>query len=637
MNTKKTISKEETLIEALPYIQRYEGKTFVVKYGGAAMTDTAVREEFARDVTLLQKIGIQIVLVHGGGPGITELEEKLGTKSKFVGGLRYTSEETLRSVLMSLAGLTNKELVHHLIRCGANAIGLSGIDGALLTAKKQEINGDDLGYVGTVTNVNATILKDMLAKKVIPVIAPVALGTDDELLNVNADEAAAAIAAALGAEKLFFLSDTDGVMLDGELIPTLTRSRAEQYINTGVITKGMIPKVQSGFRALLGGVKKVHVIGGASHSLLLEIFTHEGVGTQIINDESPVLTELESEISGTAQSLLDFKGLNKQKLLQLFKVADILHENKNIKPLAGKSIAILFQKPSLRTRVSFEVGVAELGGTPVVLGNETIGLGSREAVSDVAKVLERYSDAIVARVFGHDILEGFASATNVPIVNALSDMLHPCQILADAYTLYRHGKFREGMKIAFIGDGNNVANSWIELAEIYPIDLFIACPKGFEPPVEKFLSANALGSVTITHDPKEAVKKADVIYTDVWTSMGQEEEYNERLKAFEGFQVTKAFLHLAHADCVVMHCLPAHRGEEITDEVLDSAHSIVFDQAENRLHIQKAVLAMFIAPQQMKALLGEEISFTKYEQTTAAISRQGDHLPQKHRASGRIA
>ncbi|HYM20679.1 MAG TPA: ornithine carbamoyltransferase [Candidatus Kapabacteria bacterium] len=637
MNTETYLSKEETLIEALPYIQRYEGKTFVVKYGGAAMTDAAVREEFARDVTLLQKIGIRIVLVHGGGPAITELEQKLGTKSKFVGGLRYTDKDTLRSVLMSLAGLTNKELVHHLIRSGANAIGLSGIDGTLLVAKKQTTSGADLGYVGTVTNVNVEILEDMLAKKIIPVIAPVALGADDDLLNVNADEAAAAIAAALGAEKLFFLSDTNGVILDDELVPTLTRSRAEQYIKKGVITKGMIPKVHSGFRALDGSVKKVHIIGGASHSLLLEIFTHEGVGTQIINDESPAAITVHKKSSGEkVVSLLDFKGLDKEKLFQLFYLADALQENKQLKPLAGKSIAILFQKPSLRTRVSFEVGVAELGGTPVVLGNETVGLGSRESVADVARVLERYSDAIVARVFGHNILEEFAAVTNIPIVNALSDLLHPCQILADAYTLYRHGKLHEGMKVAFIGDGNNVANSWIELAQIFPIDLFIACPKGFEPAVKQFIGADAAGSITITNDPKAAAQSADAIYTDVWTSMGQEEEYEKRINAFAGFQITQELLSLAKNDCAVMHCLPAHRGEEITSEVLDSENSIVFDQAENRLHIQKAVLTWLLAPQMMGKNDGSHTQKI-YEQTTTAFSDQGDHLSQKHRSSGRTA
>lgn len=633
MTNEKYISKEETLVEALPYIQRYEGKIFVVKYGGAAMTDATLREGFARDVTLLQKIGIRIVLVHGGGPAITELELRLGTKSTFVDGLRYTDGETLRSVLMSLAGLTNKELVHQLICSGANAIGLSGIDGALLKAEKQ--TSTDLGYVGTVTNVNISILEDMLAKKIIPVIAPVALGPDTDLLNVNADEAAAAIASALGAEKLFFLSDTDGVMLDGSLVPTLTRSRAEQYIKSGVINNGMVPKVHSGFQALDGGVKKVHIVGGAPHSLLLEIFTHEGVGTQIIQDESPIIVTEVEEKNARAKSLLDFKGLDKGQLNKLFHLADTLRENKDLKPLAGKSIVILFQKPSLRTRVSFEVGVAELGGTPVVLGNETVGLGSRESVADVARVLERYSDAIVARVFGHEILEEFAAVTNIPIVNALSDLLHPCQILADAYTLHRKGKLKPGMKVAFIGDGNNVANSWIEFAHVFPIDLYVATPKGYEPTERTFIHPQSAGSVVILNDPKLAAMNADVIYTDVWTSMGQEEEYAKRAIAFKDFKVTKELLSLAKNDCAIMHCLPAHRGEEITADVLESPNSIVFDEAENRLHIQKAILTLLLAPNTNNELKITNNDF--HEQTTPSLYYQRDHFAQKHIASGRSA
>lgn len=632
MTNDKHLSKEETLIEALPYIQRYEGKTFVVKYGGAAMTDAKVREGFARDVTLLQKIGIRIVLVHGGGPGITELEQRLGTKSTFVNGLRYTDTETMRSVLMSLAGLTNKELVHQLILCGANALGLSGIDSALLVAKKQRANGADLGLVGTVSHVNTTIIEDLLAKKIIPVIAPVAYGTEGEVLNVNADEAAAAIAGALGAEKLFFISDTDGVLVGGELVPTLTRSRTEQLIKTGVITKGMIPKVHSGFHALDAGVKKVHIIGGSSHSLLLEIFTHEGVGTQIINDESPVGLEQEPmQTGGKAASLLDFSTLTRSSVEHLFALADTLRLHPELKPLAGKSVAVLFQKPSLRTRVSFEVGVAELGGTPVVLGNETVGLGSRESVADVARVLERYSDAIVARVFGHEILEEFAQVTNIPIVNALSDLLHPCQILADAYALYRHGKLRDGVKIAFIGDGNNVANSWIELAQILPIDLVIACPTGYEPPIERFMRPDAVGTVTVTNDAMIAAANADVIYTDVWTSMGQEEESVKRLHDFAGFEVNTTMLSVAKPTCAVMHCLPAHRGEEISAEVLESPNSIVFDQAECRLHIQKAVLAWLLAP---NAGAVNGTTRQHHEQATQTVSHQGDHLSLGHRASG---
>ncbi len=620
----KPLSKEEILLEALPYIQRYEGKTFVVKYGGAAMTDTAVRDSIARDLTLLQKIGIRIVLVHGGGPAITELEEKLGIESTFINGLRYTTEQTLRSVLMSLAGMTNKEIVHQLITSGANALGLSGIDAGLLKAKRMLVSGNDLGYVGDIISVNTTILTDLLEKKVIPVVAPVASGEENELLNVNADSAAAAIAAALSAEKLFFISDTHGVMSNGEVIPTLTRSRAEQYIQQGIIKGGMIPKVQSCFTALEAGVKKIHIIAGESHSMLLEIFTNEGVGTQIINDEYPIEAAKEST-STSAKSLLDFSSLTEDSIYSLFELADYLQKHPETKPLAGKSIAVLFQKPSLRTRVSFEVGIAELGGTPVVLGDEAVGLGKREPVSDVGRVLERYCDAIIARVYEHSILEEFAASTSVPIVNALSDLLHPCQILADVYTLYQHGWLNKSsrLKVAYVGDANNVSNSWIELARILPIDLRIACPKGYEPDSAflKYHTMNAKGTVSVTNDPAVAVAAAEVIYTDVWTSMGQEKEYQERLAAFKGFQVTKAMLSVAAPNYAVMHCLPAHRGEEIASDVLESSHSIVFDQAENRLHIQKAVLAWLFSP-----AASSNYQSNQYEQTTQTVSHKGDHL-----------
>jgi ornithine carbamoyltransferase len=624
-------SKEETLLEALPYIQRYEGKTFVVKYGGAAMTDTSLREEFAKDITLLQKIGIRIVLVHGGGPAITELEQKLGNTSTFVGGLRYTDEQTIKAVLMSLAGLTNKELVHELTKNGAEAMGLSGIDASLLTGKRKNSSKGDLGLVGEITTVNTTLLEDLVAKKIIPVIAPVACGENGDLLNVNADEAASAIAIALGAEKLFFISDTNGVQVDGEVVPTLTQSRAEQYIINGIITGGMIPKVRSGFEALDGGVKKVHIIVPDMHSMLLEIFTNEGVGTQIINDEYP-LSEV-GTVAPTTKHLLNFSHLGAEGIYNLFHLATTLQKNPAIKPLTGKSIGVLFQKPSLRTRVSFEVGISELGGVPVILNDEAIGLGKRESVSDVGKVLERYCDGIVARVFEHSILEGFAQATTIPVVNALSDLSHPCQILADAYTIYQKGLLKPGVKIAFIGDGNNVANSWIELAHYLPIDLWIACPTGYEPPKNflKKMQAGAAGTITITTNPLEAATDATVLYTDVWTSMGQESENKIRKLIFKTFQINEALLQAASSDCVVMHCLPAHRGEEITDGVLDSERSIVFDQAENRLHIQKAVLAwLYMTP--------DRPLFThNYEQTTSSVPDQGNYFPQSDLASRRSA
>lgn len=279
--------KEEVLIEALPYIQTYEGKTFVIKYGGAAMTDKSLKAAFSKDVTLLRKIGINIVIVHGGGKEISDLSAKLGIETHFVNGQRVTSDETMHVVMMTLAGSLNKEISGLINQWGGNAVGLCGVDNNLLKAEKVVQDGMELGLVGTVKEVNVEFLNLLLANGMMPVIAPVGVGESGEFYNINADVAAGAIAAALKAEKLVYLSDTEGVLVNGELASTLTRSRAEQLIESGVISGGMIPKVNSAFEALESSVHKVHFINGSiKHSLLLEIFTDEGVGTQIVHDET---------------------------------------------------------------------------------------------------------------------------------------------------------------------------------------------------------------------------------------------------------------------------------------------------------------------------------------------------------------
>jgi acetylglutamate kinase len=284
------MQKEEVLIEALPYIQTYEGKTFVIKYGGAAMTEQALKSTFTKDVTLLRKIGINIVIVHGGGHEITNLSAKLGIETEFVNGQRKTDEATIKVVMMTLAGSLNKEITGLINQWGGNALGLCGVDNNLIKAQKQNRDdGADLGLVGEVTTVNTAFLNSLLNQGLIPVIAPVGVGESGEIYNINADLAAGSIAQALKAEKLVYLSDTEGVIVDGELASTLTQSRAEQLIEWGVIGGGMIPKVESAVEALNGGVNKVHFINGkVKHSLLLEIFTDEGVGTQIIRDEVSV-------------------------------------------------------------------------------------------------------------------------------------------------------------------------------------------------------------------------------------------------------------------------------------------------------------------------------------------------------------
>ena len=627
-------TKEDILIGALPYIQRYEGKTFVIKYGGAAMTDAALKDSFAKDVTLLKKIGINVVIVHGGGNAVSELSTSLGVEPRFVGGQRYTDEATLKMVVMTLTGTVNKEVVGLINHAGGNAIGLCGIDNNLITAKKHAPKGIDLGLVGEVESVNSEFLNSLISTGIIPVIAPVGVSTDGEVYNINADIAASGIAQALGAEKLFFLSDTEGVIVEGELVPTLTNARAQQYIKQGIISGGMIPKVNAAFEALANGVKKVHLINGAAkHSLLLEIFTHEGVGTQIIREERVFGNRNAGERAAKGmvpkQDLLDFSKMSKQDVEDLLHLTDVLKKT-DAKPLAGKHVTLLFQKPSLRTRVSFEVGVSQLGGTSLYLSNEGIGLGERESVKDVARVLSSYSDCIVARLFDHNVILGLAEHSTVPVINALTDLSHPCQILADMYTVRQFGKLRPGLKVAFIGDGNNVANSWIEMAAIYPMHLSIAAPTGYHPAPQLLEAAlrSGISTIEIVNDPRIAADSADVIYTDVWTSMGQEEEKQARLKAFKDYQVNSNLVRLAHPNALIMHCLPAHRGEEITEEAMESKNSVVYVQAENRLHVQKAVLATLLSdtsiltdPAVDEAALAEanEYSLENYEQTETTV------------------
>jgi len=267
--------------------------------------------------------------------------------------------------------------------------------------------------------------------------------------------------------------------------------------------------------------------------------------------------------------------------------------------LAGKILGMIFQKPSLRTRVSFEVGMEQLGGHAIYLSPDEIQLGKRESVPDVARVLSRFVDGIMARVFAHSDVETLAQYASVPVINGLSDFSHPCQGLADLLTIQeRYGSLR-GVKLAYVGDGNNVAVSLLEGGSKMGMHIVVASPPGYECPASVVAAAKAEaaregGSVTVTHDPRAAVSGADVIYTDTWTSMGQEAEAQRRREVFPPYQVNSELLNLAKKDVIVMHCLPAHRGEEITDEVIDGPHSVVFDQAENRLHAQKAVLALLL-------------------------------------------
>ncbi|MBM4162025.1 MAG: acetylglutamate kinase [Ignavibacteria bacterium] len=275
------------LIEALPYIQTYEGKTFVIKYGGAVMTDDRLKQTFAKDVTILRKIGINIVIVHGGGKEITDTAAALGIGTTFVDGQRYTDDKMIEVVLMVLAGLINKEIANLINTNGGNAVGLCGVDNLLLKARKLSGNGSDLGLVGHITSVNVAFLNLLLQNGMMPVIAPIGVSEGGQIYNVNADLAAGAVAAALKAEKLVYLSDMEGVIVKNKRVSTLTKSEANNMIDEGAIFGGMIPKVRSAFDTLDAGVNKVHIVDGRiKHSLLLEIFTDEGIGTQMVHEES---------------------------------------------------------------------------------------------------------------------------------------------------------------------------------------------------------------------------------------------------------------------------------------------------------------------------------------------------------------
>lgn len=275
------------------------------------------------------------------------------------------------------------------------------------------------------------------------------------------------------------------------------------------------------------------------------------------------------------------------------------YAGKRVTPLKGKILGLIFEKPSLRTRMTFEVGMRHLGGDSIYLSAQEVQLGVRESVADVARNLERWVDGIVLRTFRHEVAEELARHSSIPVINGLTDLFHPCQVLSDLLTLREKKGRWKGVRVAYIGDGNNLANSWLLGAAILGMELTVGCPKGYEPDKgvlrEAKKRAKETGAkLTTSHVPEKAVRDADIIYTDVWTSMGKEKEGERRRVAFKGFQVNGSLLETARKDVLVMHCLPAHRGEEITDEVLDGPHSIVFDQAENRMHVQKAIMTFLL-------------------------------------------
>jgi len=292
---------------------------------------------------------------------------------------------------------------------------------------------------------------------------------------------------------------------------------------------------------------------------------------------------------------LSIQDLDRSNVGRLFKLTSELKarvkSRDRITPLGGRTLALIFEKPSLRTRVTFEVGMIQLGGAAVYLSAQEIGMGKRESVPDVARNLSRWVDGIAARVFSHQTLVELAQHATVPVINALSDREHPCQAMADFFTLWERGIELRGLEMAWVGDGNNMCHSLLLLAALTGVKMRVACPPGFDPdPAVLQASRDLGGHVRLTTEAKEAVEGAQVVYTDVWISMGQEGERENRLEAFQRYQLNETLLRFAPPGALVMHCLPAHRGEEVTDAVLDGPQSIVLDQAENRLHVQKGIV-----------------------------------------------
>ena len=303
------------------------------------------------------------------------------------------------------------------------------------------------------------------------------------------------------------------------------------------------------------------------------------------------------------KSLASLYDLTKEEIEEVLKTSELLKlqliKGEEHLLLKGKTLAMVFEKPSTRTRVSFEVGMFQLGGHALYLSVNDLQLGRGETIADTARVLSRYVDGIMARVFDHQTILDLIKYSRVPVINGLSDFSHPCQGLADLFTIYEKRGRLSGLKLAYIGDGNNVAHSLLYGCSKMGLDITLGCPKGYEPNLGVVSQAKKEGrrtgsKVKVTNNPREAVRGADIVYTDVWASMGKEKERKERLKVFKSYQVNTDLTREAKEDYLFMHCLPAHRGEEVTNEVADSKNSVIFDQAENRMHTQKALLTLIM-------------------------------------------
>jgi ornithine carbamoyltransferase len=296
------------------------------------------------------------------------------------------------------------------------------------------------------------------------------------------------------------------------------------------------------------------------------------------------------------RDFLHITDFNADEIMEVFHLArevkGKLKNREDYKPFKDQTLAMIFQKPSARTRISFETGFFRLGGHALYLGPDDIAIGKREAVKDIARVISRYNDMIMARLFDHTHILELAEHASAPVVNGLTDYNHPCQIMADMFTIWEHRGHLDDLKIVYVGDGNNIVHSWLNLANRLPFHFVCACPKGYSPEIETVRKAKegGLSTIEVSHVPKEAVKGADVVYTDVWASMGQKHEIDERMKRFQGFQVNDELMAATGKDSYFMHCLPAERGRETTDSVMESKASIILDEAENRMHVQNAIM-----------------------------------------------
>ena len=293
----------------------------------------------------------------------------------------------------------------------------------------------------------------------------------------------------------------------------------------------------------------------------------------------------------------DYSQKDLWEILNLAKnLKENFHNQSGYKLFKNKSLAMIFAKPSARTRVSFETGFEWMGGHALFLGPNDIGIGKREAIKDISRLFSRYNDMIMARLFDHDHIIELAEYSNIPVINGLTDYNHPCQIMADIFTIWEHLGDIDNTKIVYMGDGNNIVHSWLHLAMRFPLEFICCCPEDYKPDqktIDQAIKAN-ISKISISHNPKEAVSNADIVYTDVWASMGQKEEALEREKIFSNFQVNQELITSSGKQTLFMHCLPAERGREVTDGVMEADYSIVFDQAENRMHIQNAIMVYLL-------------------------------------------